>query len=249
MSDDAERFYELHDEIMREARAYEDAAAQPLPASANDDSGTIFLDLSPEGLLTVDIGDNWRDVYAPAELADGVLSVFGALSQARLSEWAVQLDQAMDRPRPSTPVPPTSQTVAGRMKAALEAEPETTAAANKVLENVLDVLDDIVANFDSTYDEAVRRGRAGTSIETADARVRVRVSPAGDLLALEMSPEWLSRATGGDVSRELNEAISRARADTALRATGGMLEGTPLAKYQRFVDDPEAFENFLRGKD
>ncbi len=31
MSDDAERFYELHDDIMREARAYEDAAAQPLP--------------------------------------------------------------------------------------------------------------------------------------------------------------------------------------------------------------------------
>lgn len=42
MSDDAEHFSELHADILREARAYEDAAAQPLPASANDDSGAII---------------------------------------------------------------------------------------------------------------------------------------------------------------------------------------------------------------
>lgn len=34
MSDDAERFYELHDDIMREARAYEDAAATIASAQA-----------------------------------------------------------------------------------------------------------------------------------------------------------------------------------------------------------------------
>lgn len=249
MSDDAERFYQLHDDLMREARIYEDAAAQPLPASAHDDSGTIFLDLSGEGVLTVDIGDAWRDTYAPGELADGVMAVFGALGEARLAEWAVQVDAAMDRPHAATPIPPTSQTTAGRMRAALEAESEGTVAANKVLENVLGVLDDIVANFDSTFDAAVARGRAGTRVESTDARVSVRVSPAGDLLSLELSPTWVSRATGGDISRELNDAIARARSDTALRAAGGVLDGTPLAKYQRFVDDPEAFENFLRGKD
>lgn len=249
MSDDAERFFQLHDDLMREAKVYEDAAAQPLPASANDDSGAIFLDLSPEGVLTVDIGDSWRDAYAPQELAGAVLGVFGTLSEARLAEWASQVDAAMDRPHASTPVPPASQTTAGRLKAALDAEPEATVAANAMLENVLGVLDDIVANFDTTLDEAVQRGRAGTRVDTADARVSVRVSPAGDLLALELSPTWVARATGGDISREVNDAIARARADTSLRAAGGVLDGTPLAKYQRFVDDPEAFESFLRGKD
>lgn len=46
MDDDAERLYELHDEMMQEARVYQDAAARALPGSARDKSRATITSAS-----------------------------------------------------------------------------------------------------------------------------------------------------------------------------------------------------------
>ena len=248
MAEDAERFYELRDDVSREAQIYADAAERPLPESATDESGTIDVAVDPDGLVTVTIADRWPTDYRPEELAETVLRIFQELAAARTAQWVTHLDSARGEDRRSTPIPPLGETTAGKLKEALDDDPDSAAEAAKVLENVLSILEDISANLDTTFDGALRHGRAAHRSEPDSRHLSVEVSGAGDLQGLTLSADWASRTSGTEISRELNEAIARAREQAAAGAAGP-LDGTPLGKYQRFIDDPDSFVRFVRGKE
>jgi hypothetical protein len=248
VSDDTERIYELRDSVARDAEMYADAASRPLPGSALDEAGTIEVALDADGRLSVTIGEGWRSEYEPDELAGGVLQTFQELAAARTAGWATNLEGALEEERRNTPIQPVSETVAGKLKAALDDEPDGGAEITKVLENVLSFLEDVSANFDASFDQAVQRGRATHRSEPESRHLAVEVNAAGDLQSLQFSESWVSRASGAEISRELNDAIAHAHADGAARGTGP-LDGTPLGKYQRFVDDPDSFVQFVRGKE
>lgn len=246
MSDEAERFYELRDDVSREAQMFAEAASRPLPTSATDESQVIEVRLAEDGPLEVTIADRWRDAYEPAELANGVLRTFQQLSAARTAGWVSNLEGSLDEERRNTPVPPLDDSVASKLHRALEGDENIAAEVTKVLENVLSFLDDVSANFDATFDDAVRRGRA-THRVAQSPDLSVEVTSGGDLQSITFSEEWASRSSGTHISRELNAAIARSRAET--ESSSKPLDGTPLAKYQRFVDDPDSFVGFVRGKE
>jgi hypothetical protein len=248
VSDDTEKFYELRDSFSRDAEMYADAAAGPLPESARDETGVIEIALVAEGGLVVAIGNGWRSEYEPDQLATGVLQTFQDLAAARTAAWATNLEGALEVERRNTPIPPVSETVAGKVKAALDEQQDNGADITMALENVLSFLEDVTANFDTSFDQAVQRGRATHRSEPAERHLTVAVNAAGDLQSLEFSESWLARSTGAQISRELNDAIAQARSD-GLSSGTRPLDGTPLAKYQRFVDDPDSFVQFIRGKD
>jgi hypothetical protein len=247
VSDDTERIYELSDELSRDARAFEEAAAAPLPESASDESGAVTVALV-DGTPTVEITDAWRDRYEPDGLAAGVLATFQALVTARTAEWATHAERALGEERPNVPIPSLGETTAGKLRASLEADPDGAAAALATLENILAVLDDFTSHLDESFDEAQRRSRAGHRSEPESHHLTVDVTEAGDLVGLTFSEEWLRRAAGAQISRELNDAIVQARSDAA-SGGAGPLDGTPLAKYQRFADDPDAFVRLIRGEE
>jgi hypothetical protein len=247
VSDDTERIYDLSDELSRDARAFEEAAAAPLPESASDESGAITVTLI-DGALTVAITDAWRDEYEPGALAGGVLQTFQELVTARTAEWATNAERALGEERRNVPIPSLGETTAGKLQASLEADPDSAAAAIETLENILAVLDDFTSHFDESFAEAEARSQAGHRAEPESHHLTVDVNPAGDLLGLTFSEEWLSRSAGVQISRELNDAIVQARAEAASGATGP-LDGTPLEKYQRFANDPDAFVRLIRGEE
>ena len=248
MSEDTERIYEVHDEVARNAQAFADAAAGPLPGSASNASGSITVNLDEEGLLTVAITDSWASDYQPAELAGGVIQTFQDLAAARTAGWATNLASALDEERPNKPIPPASETTAGKLKAAFDGDADGAAEMATVLENLLGFLEDVSANFDTSFDQAVKRGSASHNSRPESGHLSVSVNAAGDLLSLEFSENWVSRATGSQISRELNEAIARAKAD-GTTGGAGPLDGTPLGKYQKYVDDPDSFIQFMRGRE
>lgn len=248
MSDDTEKFYQFHDEVMRDAQAYAEAAARPVPVSASDESGAIVVAVDGEGAMSVTVTDAWRSTYEPGTLAAGVMQTFQDLASARLTGWAENLDGALDEEYPNKPTPAPSETTAGKFKAAFDADPEGMAEMATVLENLLGFLEDVSANFDTSYDAAVRNASATHRAEPESKHLSVEVRAGGDLQSVSFSENWLARATGAEISRELTAAIAQARAEGET-STAGPLDGTPLGKYEKYIGDPDGFIQFMRGKE
>lgn len=247
MADEAETIYELRDELARDAQAYEDAAARSLPTEASDDAEMIHVRVADDGVPTITVRDGWLSAYEPGELAGEIMATLGRLSQARLEAWAFGAGEALDVERRNTPVPPLSETTAGKVKAALEAEKDESVAITAMLERVLTMLDDIADNLDSGFDDALRKGQATAAGTSSGRSVIVQVAPSGDLRSIELSERWLEATSADQISREITAAIAMARDETP--PSEGPLDGTALAAYQRFVDDHDAFVRFLNGKD
>ncbi|MBN9177400.1 MAG: hypothetical protein J0I43_08565 [Microbacterium sp.] len=247
MSDEAETIYELRDGIVRDAQTYAAAAARPLPATAVDDEDVVRVELGEDGTPVVTVRDGWLAVYEPSELSGVVLSTLARLGEARTEAWATGLGEEFDAERANVPLPALSDSVAGRIQASLEDDPDASAAVTAMLERVLTFLDDVAENVDASFDAAVRRGQVTTEGAADGRHVVVRLAPTGELRAMEMSERWLEAATPGDITRQINAAIEEAGRQTP--TSSSPLEGTPLGEYQRFVDDPDAFVRYLRGKD
>ncbi|MDQ4215273.1 hypothetical protein [Microbacterium capsulatum] len=248
MSDDAEMFFELRDEVSRDAQTYADAAGRERPASTTDEAGQIEVTLSETEGTTVVVGDNWQDVYRPGELGSAIVETVQQLAAARTAAWAEGLGEAAEETRRPSPTPPAGESAAARIQAALEAEPDGGAAVTRSLENVLAMLDDISANIDETFAEAFRRGRTTHSTTPLSRNLTVEVSAMGELVSVSFSENWLARTSGSQISRELNAAIAEARAATATSRDAGPFAGTPLAEYQRFLDDPDSFVDYISGR-
>jgi hypothetical protein len=247
-ADDTERFFEVADEVSRDEQIFADAAAPPFTGSASDESGSLTVTLDSVAGVSVAVGDDWRSHYEPDALAAGILQTLQLVIAERNAAWAENLDRAMDVPRSNVPVPPRSESVTATMQAAFDADADPGATVMTTLQNLLDVLDDVTANFDATFDEIERRALATQRTETFSRAVSVEVNVAGDLQSLTIAAEWADRSTAGQISREINDAIGEARATAAASAIGD-LEGTPLAKYERLMHDPDAFARFLRGEE
>lgn len=248
MSDDAERLYELRDEIDRDARMYEEAAGRALPDSFTDESGVITVRIDDRGVVSFDIDERWRDTIETSALADRLVEAFQALNAARVEAWATHVGDASEQPRGPSPIPPVHDSVAAKLQDAILEQPETGPAVEKVLENVLAFLDDISANLDETFAGALQQGRT-EEFSPLSRHLSVELSGGGHLVAVSLSPTWADRSSGTQISRELNDALREAFEQATQTRDSRALAGTPLEKYGRFVDDQDAFVAFLTGKE
>ncbi|MFT4258431.1 hypothetical protein [Microbacterium sp.] len=248
MTDDAEKLYGLGDELNREARLLADASRGVGPQTAEDPSGTIRVTRGEDGTPSFAINEGWRSSYRPSELAAAVIQTLARLADVETEVWSERLEEGLGENRGSIPTPPVSGSAAARLQAALEAEPDRGAALTRTLENVLSMLDDMTANIDETFKVAVQRGNTTYSSASLARNVVVEVTVGGDLIDVSFSESWLSRSSGAQITRELNEAIADARGSAAAVLGQKPFEGTPLAKYQRFLDDPDSFIDEIRGR-
>ncbi|GAB3409687.1 hypothetical protein GCM10027515_28800 [Schumannella luteola] len=248
LSDDTERIYELRDEVSRTGQAYEDAASRPLPEAVSDESGSIGVNIDTDGAYVVTIGDGWNSAYEPGELAEGVVQTLQAFGLARVEGWASNLDSALDEERRNTPIPPLDDTLASQVKASLDGDLDSARETERILENLLGFLEDVEANLDSTFDIVSQRGARTGAASTETRNVSVEVTAGGDVRSLQLDEDWLSRSSGAQISRELTAALAQAHADAASSGAGSFT-GTPLEKYQKFADDPEAFARYVRGQE
>lgn len=248
MEFDGEEFYELHDRIAQETQRLTAAGDRELPSSATDESGTIRVSRDGRSAITVAIGDGWRSARQPDDLSAGVFEAIAALAAAQTAEWSEGFAEASDAGYPSVPTPPVSGSVAAKVQASLEADPDGGAALTRTLENVLAMLDDFAANIDETFAHASDVGRATFAAKSSDGNVEVEVGAAGDVLGITFSEHWLARATAAQISRELNATIAQATQVAADAQPQSPFEGTPLAGYQQWLDDPDVLVEQLRGK-
>ncbi|AVL96037.1 hypothetical protein AB0O70_09775 [Microbacterium paraoxydans] len=249
MSDDAERFFELRDEVDSQAKMFADASARAVPASFTDEAGLVTAQIDEDGVLSVEIADRWRDGIEPSALGDRIVAAFQGLSAARVEAWAANIGDAAEQDHRPSPIPSTHDSVAARLQEALLAEPETTPAVERALENMLAFLDDVSANIDATFAGALSRGRQTEEVAPLSRHLTVELSAGGHLVAVSLSPNWAERSSGAQISRELNDTLREAFEKTRATRDAGALDGSPLEKYGRFVDDPDAFVAFVSGKE
>lgn len=249
MDDDAERFYELRDEVDREAKMYAAAAEGALPGSFADESGLITARIDERGLLSFDIADRWREGIEPSALGDRIVAAFQALDAARVEAWATNIGDASEQEQRASPIPSTQDSVAGKLQEALLAQPESGPAVEKVLENVLSLLDDVSANLDETFSGALNRGRQTEEVAPLSRHLTVELAAGGQLVAVSLSPHWAASSSGAQISRELNDTLREAFEKTAPAREAGALDGSSLEKYGRFIDDPDAFVAFITGRE
>lgn len=249
MSDDAERFYELRDEVDREARMYAEAADGALPDSFRDESGLITARLDERGLLSFDIADRWREGIEPSQLGDRVVAAFQALNAARIEAWATNIGDASEKEHRASPIPSTQDSVAAKLQEALLAQPDSTPAVEQALKNMLAFLDDVSANLDETFAGALSRGRQTEEVAPLSRHLTVELAAGGQLVAVSMSPNWVAGSSGAQISHELNDTLREAFDKTAAAREAGPLDGSPLEKYGRYVDDPDAFVAFITGRE
>ncbi|QAY59136.1 hypothetical protein ET475_03435 [Microbacterium protaetiae] len=249
MTDDAERFFELRDSFDRDAQLYRHAAAQPLPTEHTHATGVITVGIDDGDVVEVSLTEAWRDEFAPDELGSVIVQTFQQLMIDRAGAWAQNVDEAGEQEYRATPTPPVGDSLAARVHQAVEDDPDRGAALTTVLENVLGVLDDISQNIDETFSAAFRRGRTVTTTAAGGHRdVNVEVTAGGELVGVSFDDSWIRSANAATITRELNHALAQARERTTLAASHP-LEGTPLARYQQYADDPDSFLRYLTGKD
>lgn len=249
MTDDAEKFFEMRDGFDREAQSFAAAAAQPMPSTAADPNGAITVALDADGGPTVTLSERWRDDYEPGTLGAEIVRTFQTLVAERTAGWAQNLDASFDQERRTRPLPSVDDTLAGRLQDALDGDEDSATAVTGVLENILALLDDVSANIDQTFDAAFQRGRTVERSAPPSRNLVVELTVGGDLVGISFSESWLQRTSAAQVSRELNAAIAEARERSSGTRAAGPLDGTPLAAYQRFIDDQDALVAYLRGKE
>ena len=249
MTDDAERFFELRDSFDRNAQLYQHAAEQPLPTEHTHATGVITVAIDDGDVVEVSLTESWRDEFAPEELGAAIVQTFQQLTIDRAGAWAQNVDEAGEREYRASSTPPVDDSFAAKVHRAVEDDPDRGAALTQVLENVLGVLDDISQNIDETFSSAFNRGRTVTTPVAGGHRdVQVEVTAGGDLVGVSFDDRWIQTANAATITRELNHALAQAREQTALAASNP-LEGTPLARYQQYADDPDSFLRYLTGKD
>lgn len=248
MTDDAERFFELRDEVDREAQMYTEAASGDQPSSLTDETGALTVSIDSDGLISFAIANNWQDHIGASELADRLLGTFQALSTARLESWGTRLGEAQEHEHRATALPSTSDSVAEKLRTALTESPDAASQVERMLENVLEMLEDMTAGFDETFATAMSRGGRVDTVAPLSGHLTVNLTAGGQLLGITLDSRWAARSAATQITRELNEALREAREATAEERSSAALVGTPLEKYQRLIDNPDDFVSYITGR-
>ncbi|WP_029144844.1 hypothetical protein [Microbacterium luticocti] len=247
MAEDTEQIYRLRDEVDVQTQLFRRAAEGPMPTAHTDASGSITVELDGERPPHVQITDAWRSAYDPDVLGQAVVRAFQDLAVARAAEWGQHVDAAGESTYRPSPTPPLHDSFAARLQQQIEADPDQGVAMTQVLQNVLDVFDDLAENIDETFSTLFARGSAGGPVH-GTREVEVQVTANGDPASVVFDEDWLRTASAATITREVNLQLADAHAQAG-SSTASALAGTPLARYQEFADDPEAFLRFLTGKD
>jgi len=248
MTDDAERFFELRDEFDREAQMYTEAAEGEQPASHTDETGALTVNIDSDGLISFAIANDWQNHIEASALAGRLVETVQQLSTARLEAWGKHLGEAQEHEHRATPLPPTSDSVAEKLRTALTESPDAASQVERMLENVLEMLEDMTAGFDETFATAMSRGGRVDTVAPLSGHLTVNLTTGGQLQGITLDSRWAARSAATQIARELNEALREAHEATAEERTSAALAGTPLEKYQRLLDDPDGFVSYMTGR-
>jgi DNA-binding protein YbaB len=208
-----------------------------------DESGEVRVLLDRDGSFeSVRIGFAWRQKFGPERLSPLIVEAIGAAKTARLEAWAHAFGEVDDEPAPRARPSADGDPIVTAMRELTEnpqnAPEATFQAANTVLTDLIDGLDEanrlLDAHADSTF-----KGRSSSG------HVTVTVSGGGELQSVDFDRRWIERAHDANVSREATEAILRAGKEAREQGLSAILQTTKIAQIARLATDPAAARTYF----
>lgn len=241
---DLDDLYDLRDEMDRTTQTYEQAERSLEPVSGFDEDGVVTVTLDADGsFVDVRVTDDWLTYYAPEEIGGVVMTAYTMAASLRLGNWISAVEEA---PRPMTRPLDTASQLATQIADLVGDAPIDNATALNGMMQELDEFEGVLARALSQLGEA-----AGGSASANDVhgRVTATANARGELVSIDIDPEFAERSTGAALGQSLTSAIKG-----AIRA--GVTPGTdPLAELNAFIErmqdprhaasvlDPERFRD------
>ncbi|OCG74813.1 YbaB/EbfC family nucleoid-associated protein [Microbacterium sediminis] len=212
---DLDDLYDLRDEMDRMAQRYEQAERSLEPVSGFDEDGVVTVTLEGDGSFRdVRVTDDWLTYYEPEEIAGVVMTAYTMAASLRLGNW---ISAAEEAPRPMTRPADTANTPSGRLHEVLR----------------LEHLEVLIARA-TTEVQAVASQRA--SAQDRPGRIEATCDSSGNLVSLDIDPEFAERSTGTTLGQSLTTAI-RGAIDAAANPSRDAL--TELTEFVARMQDPQ----------
>ncbi len=212
-----------------------EAGARLRPVRAQDTSGEIVVRLDAAGqLLAVQVGFAWDQKLAKQELPAAVLEALAEARAARIEQYGTAINDVTKEPTPPARPTATTSPVVTRFQERLHARDGEPAAAAELVIELLNDAEVALGEANQLLDEHAGRqftGRSGSGHATATA------SGAGDLLALDLDPEWLTGAHPASLGREITQAVLAAGERAQREGLAASLRASKLAQLAHLLTD------------
>ncbi|ACQ78673.1 hypothetical protein Bcav_0409 [Beutenbergia cavernae DSM 12333] len=246
MSIELDRIAEIRESLDRVQQVAEAVDAEGTLAEATDDTGSVSVQLGHDGaIVSLVVDADWPDHYRPEELGQVVRDTIRAAEVARLRTALTMTGERLrDAPPTTRPMPPTSDSLPGRLREILAERPAGAVDAQAVASRLNGVVDEALHALGESREllEARRRARydghrEGGVVATADAQ--------GQLLEVAYDGDWLRGQSALAISLATTDAIVAARAEASAAAARSSHDATPLERLARELQDPMAVADRL----
>jgi DNA-binding protein YbaB len=175
-----------------------------------DGSGQVRVEVDGAAReVAVVLADGWRSTIGPDGLAAAVLQAFSAATTARLTAWATAPATAgSSPPSPGEPEQPPVQ-------------PPRPQASRVTLDSLSRAWRDL-----REFRLRLTALHAATETVSSPGRLAVVTVAGGQLVSLDLDPDWLRTATSRDLERHIRLAL-RAALATIAALPERALEGCP----------------------
>ncbi|QBR75114.1 YbaB/EbfC family nucleoid-associated protein [Microbacterium sediminis] len=229
---DLDDLYDLRDEMDRMAQRYEQAERSLEPVSGFDEDGVVTVTLEGDGSFRdVRVTDDWLTYYEPEEIAGVVMTAYTMAASLRLGNW---ISAAEEAPRPMTRPADTANTPSGRLNEVLSLEHVDISDAG--LNAMLADLEHLEVLIDRATTEVQSVASQRASAQDRHGRIEATCDSSGNLVSLDIDPEFAERSTGTTLGQSLTTAI-RGAIDAAANPSRDAL--TELTEFVARMQDPQ----------